>query len=88
MVTRLRRTDDVKLALPPDEYMRLVCGNTSNFRQEFERVGRRVARGLESVRMLEPGARLLDIGCGCGRVAVTCSTRRSPPTPASTATRE
>src|SRR5262249_51235198 len=50
-------------------YMRLVCGDKPDFRDEFDRVGHRVARGLDSVKMLEPGARLLDIGCGCGRVA-------------------
>jgi SAM-dependent methyltransferase len=55
--------------LPPTEYMKLVCGDVPNLRNEFERVGRRLVQGLGSVEMLEPGTRLLDIGCGCGRVA-------------------
>jgi SAM-dependent methyltransferase len=54
---------------PPAEYMRLVCGDVPNLREHFERVGRNLRRGLGRVKMLEPGARLLDIGCGCGRVA-------------------
>jgi SAM-dependent methyltransferase len=54
---------------PPPEYMKLVCGDVPNPRGEFDRVGRALARGLARVKMLESGARLLDIGCGCGRVA-------------------
>lgn len=57
------------LALPPTEYMRLVCGDKPNLREHFDSVGRQIARALRNHEMLEPGARLLDIGCGCGRVA-------------------
>jgi ubiquinone/menaquinone biosynthesis C-methylase UbiE len=49
--------------------MGLVCGDVPNLEQEFESVGRQIARRLKALEMLEPGARLLDIGCGCGRVA-------------------
>jgi len=49
--------------------MRLVCGDQPNLEQHFERVGRQLADALEDLKMLEPGARFLDIGCGCGRVA-------------------
>jgi SAM-dependent methyltransferase len=55
--------------LPPTEYMRLVCGDVPNLREEFDRVGRTLVQGLRRVMILGPGARLLDIGCGCGRVA-------------------
>jgi ubiquinone/menaquinone biosynthesis C-methylase UbiE len=59
----------VRSTLPPTEYMRLVSGEQPNVREHFESAGRRLAAQLRSREMLEPGARLLDIGCGCGRVA-------------------
>jgi ubiquinone/menaquinone biosynthesis C-methylase UbiE len=49
--------------------MRLVCGDQPDLRENFENVGRTLAGALRKLEMLEPGARLLDIGCGCGRVA-------------------
>jgi SAM-dependent methyltransferase len=63
------RDSEVALTLPPTEYMKLVCGDVPNLRQEFDRVGRALVRGLRRVKMLGPGTRLLDIGCGCGRAA-------------------
>jgi ubiquinone/menaquinone biosynthesis C-methylase UbiE len=59
----------VESTLPPVEYMRLVSGDQPNLREHFERAGRQLAVHLGNREMLEPGARLLDIGCGCGRVA-------------------
>src|SRR5881396_3714118 len=52
--------NEMRSPLPQAEYMRLVCGDVPNLREEFDSVGRRVARGLRRVKMLEPGARLLD----------------------------
>jgi cyclopropane fatty-acyl-phospholipid synthase-like methyltransferase len=60
----------MEVTLPPTEYMRLVCGDVPNLREDFDAMGRQIARRLEELEMLEPGARLLDIGCGCGRVAL------------------
>jgi SAM-dependent methyltransferase len=54
---------------PPTEYMRLVCGDQPDLQEHFDSAGSRIVRGLHRAEMLEPGARLLDIGCGCGRVA-------------------
>jgi cyclopropane fatty-acyl-phospholipid synthase-like methyltransferase len=65
----MSRSSEAGLPLPPTEYMKLVCGDVPNLREHFDRVGRALARGLERLKMLSPGARLLDIGCGCGRVA-------------------
>ncbi len=60
---------EMELSLPPMEYMRLVGAKEPNVSEDFDEVGRRLSRQLAKVKMLEPGARLLDIGCGCGRVA-------------------
>jgi SAM-dependent methyltransferase len=49
--------------------MRLVCGEKPDLAEHFDRVGREIAGGIRDLDMLEPGARFLDIGCGCGRVA-------------------
>jgi len=68
MTARVKRLEMV--TLPPTEYMRLVCGDVPNLREDFDAMGRQIARRLEELEMLEPGARLLNIGCGCGRVAL------------------
>ena len=57
------------LSFPPTQYMRLVGAKEPNVREDFDDVGRRLARQLSRLKMLERGERLLDIGCGCGRVA-------------------
>jgi ubiquinone/menaquinone biosynthesis C-methylase UbiE len=59
----------VGLPLPPEEQMRLVSGERPDLREHFEWVGALLAASLKNAEMLEPGSRLLDIGCGCGRVA-------------------
>jgi SAM-dependent methyltransferase len=64
-----RDSSEEDLALPPTAYMKLVCGDVADVEEAFEAVGRRLAEHLADLDMLEPGARLLDIGCGCGRVA-------------------
>jgi SAM-dependent methyltransferase len=65
------RTDGstVELPLPPTEHMRLVCGDRPDLEEHFQFVGRLFAEVMKNAAMLEPGTRLLDIGCGCGRVA-------------------
>ena len=60
----------MEVTLPPTEYMKLVCGDLPDLEEVFEAMGRQIAGRLEQLVMLEPGARLLDIGCGCGRVAL------------------
>jgi SAM-dependent methyltransferase len=59
----------VDLPLPSEEYMRLVSGDRPDLREHFEWVGALLAGTLRNAEMLGPGSRLLDIGCGCGRVA-------------------
>jgi SAM-dependent methyltransferase len=60
----------MEVTLPPTEYMKLVCGDVPDLEEEFSEMGRLIARRLDELEMLDPGARLLDIGCGCGRVAL------------------
>jgi SAM-dependent methyltransferase len=59
----------VEVPLPSEEHMRLVSGDRPDLREHFEWVGALLAGTLRNAEMLEPGSRLLDIGCGCGRVA-------------------
>jgi len=49
--------------------MRLVSGARPDLEAHFEWVGGVLAEMLKNAGMLEPESRLLDIGCGCGRVA-------------------
>jgi SAM-dependent methyltransferase len=64
-------TVEETLPFPPDEYMTLVCGRrpAPELRNHFREVGLRLVGTLDQQRMLGEDIRLLDIGCGCGRVA-------------------
>jgi SAM-dependent methyltransferase len=64
-------TAEETLPFPPDEYMTLVCGRrpAPELHNHFREVGLRVVGTLDQQRMLGEDIRLLDIGCGCGRVA-------------------
>ena len=55
------------LPLPPRDYMELVCGRSQA--DQFEMVGEALIRMLEAEDMLDTQTDLLDVGCGCGRVA-------------------
>jgi SAM-dependent methyltransferase len=49
------------------EYRELVCG--PQFADTFEDVGRGLMYMLESAGLTSPETDLLDVGCGCGRLA-------------------
>jgi len=53
--------------LPPVGLRRLVSNTDSE--REYLEIGAAVASMLGHLGMLDEGARLLDVGCGCGRVA-------------------
>jgi cyclopropane fatty-acyl-phospholipid synthase-like methyltransferase len=55
------------IPLPPFEYQTLVCGPGTE--SQFLEVGRWLVEQLHAHRMLAPGSDLLDVGCGCGRLA-------------------
>ena len=55
------------IPLPPLEYRQLVCG--PQFADTFEEVGRGLMYMLESAGLTSPQTDLLDVGCGCGRLA-------------------
>jgi ubiquinone/menaquinone biosynthesis C-methylase UbiE len=57
------------IAMPPREFMELVCGREENLVEQFKWAGAVVTRMLEDESMLMPGTSFLDVGCGCGRVA-------------------
>lgn len=52
--------------VPPEEYRKLVGGDDW---AEFETHGQGLVGMLRHFGMLLPGSRILDVGCGCGRVA-------------------
>ena len=60
-------TDEIPL--PPPEFLKLVCGDEPDLPYHFRKVGREMVEMMQSLDMLDEGARVLDVGCGCGRVA-------------------
>jgi len=55
-----------RIALPPEEFQRLVCGAAW---AQFEEHGEAIAEMMRQQGLLAEGSRLLDVGCGCGRIA-------------------
>jgi len=59
------------LPFPQDEYMALVCGQLPRPKlyENFSAAGKIIAEMLDQQSMLGEHVRLLDVGCGCGRIA-------------------
>jgi SAM-dependent methyltransferase len=55
------------IPMPPVEFQTLVCGPGDE--PKFEEVGCWLRDALHQQDMLPSGVRLLDVGCGCGRLA-------------------
>jgi SAM-dependent methyltransferase len=67
----LTERDPMAVPLPPEEYMSLVCGADlpmPELEAFFHAIGRFLMDFLDGQKMLEEHARVLDIGCGCGRL--------------------
>lgn len=61
---------NTEIALPPEEYMHLVCGpKKEGIVESFNEVGASLARNVLLRGMAETSSVMLDIGCGCGRLA-------------------
>ena len=54
------------IPLPPMEFAYLVGSLTY---EEFQAAGKGVTELIKAHGLIYPGARFLDVGCGCGRVA-------------------
>jgi len=63
----LQRKEEIPL--PPDSYIRLVCGDVPDVVGKFVWAGHVLVDMLEDEGLMSADARLLDVGCGCGRVA-------------------
>lgn len=74
-----RKLDRVFLDLP-DAAIRALTGRSRwppyslrsyvGGAEDFGKAGEVVVRELQSMGLFTPGARFLDIGCGCGRIAM------------------
>jgi SAM-dependent methyltransferase len=60
--------DAYAIPSPPQNMMDDVAGRPTSPEQHFE-MGRRLRRRVEILCALKPGESVLDLGCGCGRVA-------------------
>lgn len=58
-----------KVPFPPREFMRLACGDQPDLERHFVERGSAIVSRMAEHGLLHRGARLLDVGCGCGRVA-------------------
>jgi SAM-dependent methyltransferase len=65
----LHRVARGKTRYPPLSARQLVSGRFWASVEDFERVGRAETQSLQETMGLAPGHSVLDIGCGCGRVA-------------------
>ncbi|MCJ8499384.1 class I SAM-dependent methyltransferase [Desulfatitalea alkaliphila] len=58
-----------QVPLPPEVYMRLVCGQHDDLADQFNWAGEVVLNMLDEEGMTADGTSFLDVGCGCGRIA-------------------
>lgn len=61
--------DAENIPFPPETYMRLVCGEVPDLLEKFTWAGKLLVKMLAEEGLISADSRLLDVGCGCGRVA-------------------
>ena len=62
----------MKIPLPQEEYMSLVCGGAKpfpNLETHYLEVGKWLLSQLKAYELIGSSTTFLDVGCGCGRVA-------------------
>ena len=65
----LQHVEERSIPLPPKEYIDLVCGARADVETHFVAMAQTLVALLHSYGLLIESCRLLDVGCGCGRVA-------------------
>lgn len=59
----------ISIPMPTEEHMRLVGGNKPDVVPYFVKIGEWMKSLVKREGLVFEGARILDIGCGCGRLA-------------------
>ena len=65
----LVRQRETSVPVPPPEFRSLVSGDPTTSEEDHTKIGRALFEMIKAGCDLKPSSAVLDIGCGCGRIA-------------------